>query len=148
MSVPIVAAGRSPFAAADGALAGWHPVDLAATVITSILDRAEVGPALLDHVWVGCDEPVGAQGANVARAIGLAAGWPETIGGTTVDAAPHSGMSALAAACDAIESGRTASAAVVGLSSASTTDTPFRVFTSTGTISFWNRPASAASTAF
>ncbi|MEM9464788.1 MAG: hypothetical protein AAGA90_05425 [Actinomycetota bacterium] len=119
MSVPIVAAGRSPFAVADGALAGWHPVDLAVTVAAAVFADADLAPESIDHLWLGCDEPVGAQGANAARAIGLAAGWPEAVGGTTIDAAPHSGMSALIAACDAIESGRIGSAVVIGLSSAS-----------------------------
>ena len=119
MPVPIVAAGRSPFAAADGVLAGWHPVDLTVTILAATLERADVDIDGIDHVFVGCDEPVGAQGANVARAIGLAAGWPESIGGTTIDAAPHSGMSALATACDAVETGRIESAIVIGLSSAS-----------------------------
>ena len=119
MPVPIVAAGRSPFAAADGVLAGWHPVDLAVTVAITTLDRADVDANGPTHVWVGCDEPVGAQGANVARAFALAAGWPDSVAGTTIDAAPHSGMSALAAACDAVETGRVTTAIVVGMSSAS-----------------------------
>ena len=119
MPVPIVAARRSPFAAADGVLAGWHPVDLAVTVLDTTLDQAGIAGDAIDHLFVGCDEPVGAQGANVARAIILGAGWPETVGGTTVDAAPHSGMSALVAACDAIAAGRIESAVVVGLSLAS-----------------------------
>lgn len=119
MPVPIVAAGRSPFAAADGVLAGWHPVDLAVAVAIATLDRADVETRGPTHVWVGCDEPVGAQGANVARAFTLAAGWPDNIAGTTIDAAPHSGMSALAAACDAVAVGRVTTAIVVGMSSAS-----------------------------
>ena len=119
MPVPILAAVRSPFAVADGALAGWHPVDLAAEVTAVAGERAAVDPGAIDGVWVGCDEPVGAQGANAARAVVLAAGWPETIVGTVVEAAPHSGMSALAAACDAISAGRVGTAVVVGMSSAS-----------------------------
>ena len=67
MPVPILAAVRSPFAVADGALAGWHPVDLAAEIAAVAVERAAVDPATIDAVWVGCDEPVGAQGANVAR---------------------------------------------------------------------------------
>ena len=118
MPVPILAAVRSPFAVADGALAGWHPVDLAAEIAAVAVERAAVDPATIDAVWVGCDEPVGAQGANVARALVLAAGWPETIVGTVVEAA-HQRMSALAAACDAISAGRVGTAVVIGMSSAS-----------------------------
>ncbi|MEM8705077.1 MAG: hypothetical protein AAGE98_01365 [Actinomycetota bacterium] len=119
MPVPILAAVRSPFAMADGVLAGWHPVDLSVVVAQAALDHAGIDAAALGHVWVGCDEPVGAQGANVARAIVLGAGWPETIGATVVEAGPHSGMSALAAAVDAIEAGRVEAAIVVGVASSS-----------------------------
>lgn len=119
MPVPIVAAVRSPFAEADGVLAGWHPVDLAAEVMNAALEQAGIAPEDVDHVWVGCDEPVGAQGANVARAMVLTAGWPDSIAGTVVEAAPHSGFSALAAAVDAVSSGRVENAIVVGVSSAS-----------------------------
>lgn len=119
MPVPIVAAVRSPFAMADGVLAGWHPVDLSVVVARSALDAAGLAADAIDHVWVGCDEPVGAQGANMARAIVLAAGWPETIGGTVVESVPHSGFSALAAACDAIDAGRVETAVVIGVASSS-----------------------------
>ena len=119
MPVPIVAAVRSPFAMADGVLAGWHPVDLSVVVARAALDAAGLAAEAIDHVWVGCDEPVGAQGANLARAIVLAAGWPETIGGTVVESAPHSGFSALAAACDAIDAGRVETAVVIGVASSS-----------------------------
>ena len=98
MTVPILAAVRSPFAEADGVLAGWHPVDLSVEIANAAITRAGVTAASLDHVWVGCDEPVGAQGANLARAIVLAAGWPVTLGGTVVEAGPHSGVAALSAA--------------------------------------------------
>lgn len=119
MPVPIVAAMRSPFAMADGVLAGWHPVDLSVAVAQAALDAAGLDADAIDHVWVGCDEPVGAQGANMARAIVLAAGWPETIGGTVVESAPHSGFSALAAATDAIAAGRVETAIVIGVASSS-----------------------------
>ncbi|MAT20734.1 MAG: hypothetical protein CL419_06305 [Acidimicrobiaceae bacterium] len=119
MTVSILAAVRSPFAEADGVLAGWHPVDLSSEIADAAITRAGVTAALLDHVWVGCDEPVGAQGANLARAIVLAAGWPVTLGGTVVEAGPHSGVAALNAAVDAIEAGRIERAIVLGVSSAS-----------------------------
>ncbi|MEM9519857.1 MAG: hypothetical protein AAGA37_11100 [Actinomycetota bacterium] len=119
MPVPILAAVRSPFAPADGVLAGWHPIDLAMDVASVALDQAGLEPAAIDHVWVGCDEPVGAQGANAARALVLGAGWPEAIAGTVVEASPTSGMSALAAACDAVLAGRIGIGVVLGMASAS-----------------------------
>ena len=47
MSVPVVAARRSPFCAADGVLAGWHPVDLAAHVLKALEERNNLDPALV-----------------------------------------------------------------------------------------------------
>ena len=44
MPIPILAAVRSPFAAADGVLAGWHPVDLAVEIGTVALEQATVSP--------------------------------------------------------------------------------------------------------
>ncbi|MEM7141151.1 MAG: beta-ketoacyl synthase N-terminal-like domain-containing protein [Actinomycetota bacterium] len=119
MPVLIDAALRSPFTRVDGALAGWHPVDLAATVMARALDDAG-GDESLGDVWLGCAEPVGAQGANMARAAVLAAGWPDRIGGVVIDRAETSGMAALHAACAALEAGEVERAVVVGVSSATT----------------------------
>ena len=102
MSVPVVAARRSPFCAADGVLAGWHPVDLAAVVMREAIAAADLGDDEVDLVVAGCAEPVGAQGANVAQACVLAAGWRSAIPSLVVDAAAVSGFASLAAAADAV----------------------------------------------
>lgn len=115
MSVLIAAARRSPFTGVDGVLAGWHPVDLAAAV----MDGCVAGGDGVDEVWIGCTEPVGAQGADMARAAVLAAGWPDRIGGTVIDRAETSGTAALHAACAAVEAGEVRHAVVVGVCSAS-----------------------------
>lgn len=114
MPVHVAAAIRSPFGRVDGALAGWHPVALAAEVM-----NAAAGERSIDRVFVGCAEPVGAQGANMARAAILTAGWPDHIPGIVVDAAETSGTAALHAAVAAIESGAISTAMVVGVCSAS-----------------------------
>lgn len=119
MTVAVAAAGRSPFTRVGGALAGWHPVDLTAAVITALVERAGLGPDQIDEVWVGCAEPVGAQGADLARAAALAAGWPDRIGGTVIDRAESSGLAALHAAAAAIASGSITRAVVVGVGCAS-----------------------------
>ncbi|MDW3220442.1 MAG: hypothetical protein R8F63_17675 [Acidimicrobiales bacterium] len=115
MPVRIAAARRSPFAGTDGALGGWHPVDLAATLMNATV----ADPAIIDEVWLGCTEPVGAQGADMARAAILTAGWPDRIGGTVVDRGETSGTAALHAACAALEAGDIGRAVVVGVCSAS-----------------------------
>lgn len=115
MPVRIAATRRSPFTGVDGALAGWHPVDLAA----SLMNATVTDPATVDEVWLGCAEPVGAQGADMARAAILAAGWPDRIGGTVVDRGETSGTAALHAACAALEAGDITRAIVIGVCSAS-----------------------------
>ena len=121
MPVHVALASRTPFTRVDGALAGWHPVDLAAELMraTPVSDAAPV-ISEVDEVFVGCAEPVGAQGANMARAAILAAGWPDHISGLVVDRAETSGMAALHAAAAAIGSGAISSALVLGVCSAST----------------------------
>src|SRR5882757_2483818 len=83
--VVIVEAVRTPLGKRNGALSGWHPVDLTAHVLRAVLDRVGLDPALVDDVVVGCVTQVGAQSNNIARSAVLAAGWPETVPATTVD---------------------------------------------------------------
>ncbi len=119
--MPVLIAGscRSPFTPVEGALAGWHPVDLAAHVMNETLRRATRDAHDVDEVWIGCAEPVGAQGADMARAAVLAAGWPDHVGGTVVDRAETSGTAALHAAIATIESGMIRTAMVIGVCNAS-----------------------------
>lgn len=115
----LAAACRTPFTAIDGALSGWHPVDLCALVMNEVIGRGGVAAESVDEVWVGCAEPVGAQGANLARAAVLSAGWPEGIAGAVVEAAETSGSAALHGAVAAIASGSVGTAVVAGVSVAS-----------------------------
>jgi len=117
--VALAAAVRSPFAIADGVLAGWHPVDLTVLVLNAALSAAELDGGAVDEVIVGCNEPVGAQGADMARAAVLAAGWPDQVGGIVVDGAETSGSAALHLAAGLISSGQARTVAVAGVSSAS-----------------------------
>lgn len=119
VTLPITAAVRSPFAEADGVLARWHPIDLAAVVMDAALTAAGIDANTVDLVVAGCTEPVGAQGANAAHACALAAGWPPSIPGIVVDAETASGFAALMVAHDALAAGRARTAVVVGLNSAS-----------------------------
>ena len=116
----LLSATRSPFVPADDAFGRWHPVDLAAHIANEALNRAELTAGRIDEIWVGCEEPVGAQGADMARAIVLSAGWPDHIGGTVLDRGESSGTAALHAAAAAIESGQSETTMVLGVHSAST----------------------------
>jgi acetyl-CoA acyltransferase len=81
----IVGAVRTPLGKRNGSLAGVHPVDLAAHVLRSLLDRAGIDPVQVDDVIWGCGGQVGDQALNIARSAVLAAGWPESVPGTTID---------------------------------------------------------------
>ena len=81
----IVDAVRSPLGKRNGKLKNWHPVDLASEVMQKLVERNNLDPALIDDVVMGCVMQVGEQSLNVARSAVLAAGWPDTVPGTTVD---------------------------------------------------------------
>ena len=81
----IVDAVRTPLGRRNGRLRDWHPVDLAATTLRALVDRTGIDPALVDDVVMGCVMQVGEQAANIARNAVLAAGWPDTVPGTTID---------------------------------------------------------------
>jgi acetyl-CoA acyltransferase len=81
----IIDAVRTPVGRRGGALAGWHPVDLAAEVLQALVTRCDVDPGQIDDVILGCVDQVGEQSLNPARSAALAAGFPESVPGTTVD---------------------------------------------------------------
>ncbi len=81
----IVEAVRTPIGKRNGGLAGVHPVDLSAHVLRAVADRTGLDPALVDDVIWGCVGQVGEQTYDLARFAVLAAGWPESVPGVTVD---------------------------------------------------------------
>ena len=114
-AVSLLAAARTAVRPVDGELAGWNPVQLAAVVGREVLARAGLDAASLDEVVVGCADPVGACGADAARAVALAAGWPVTVGGVVVDRGETSGLAAVQHAVAAIRAGQASCVMVVGL---------------------------------
>ncbi|HEY5031198.1 MAG TPA: beta-ketoacyl synthase N-terminal-like domain-containing protein, partial [Actinomycetes bacterium] len=81
----IVEAVRTPVGRRNGGLSGVHPADLSAHVLRSIVQRTGIDPALVDDVVWGCVSQVGEQTFDIGRTAVLAAGWPETVPGTTID---------------------------------------------------------------
>jgi acetyl-CoA acyltransferase len=81
----IIDAVRTPLGKRNGQLRDWHPVDLAAETLKALVDRTGIDPVIVDDVIVGCVMQVGEQAINVARNAVLAAGWPDTVPGTTID---------------------------------------------------------------
>jgi len=101
----IVDAARSPLGRRDGVLAPVHPVDLAATVVQALLERAGCEPGRVGEVLLGCASPVGEQALNVARHVALAAGLPEAVPALTVDGQCGAGLRAVQLAVAAVASG-------------------------------------------
>jgi acetyl-CoA acyltransferase len=81
----IVEAVRTPVGKRNGGLSGVHPTDLSAHVLSGLVERAGVDPGAVDDVVWGCVSQVGEQTLDIARNAVLAAGWPETVTGVTVD---------------------------------------------------------------
>ena len=81
----IVDAVRTPLGRRNGKLKDWHPVDLAAHTLRALVDRNDLDPALVEDVIMGCVMQVGDQAVNVGRNAALAAGFPETVVGTSID---------------------------------------------------------------
>src|SRR4249920_3125999 len=81
----IVDAVRTPQGRRNGALKDVHPVDLAALTLDALIQRTSLDPELVEAVIMGCVMQVGDQAVNVGRNAALAAGFPESTVGTTVD---------------------------------------------------------------
>jgi acetyl-CoA acyltransferase len=132
-SVPnavIVDAVRTPVGRRGGKLSGWHPVDLAAQPIRLLAERNDLDPALVDDVVLGCTMTVGEQAMNIARNAVLAAGFPDTVPGTTVDRQCGSAQQAVHFAAQAVMAG--AMDVVIGGGVESMTRVPIGSTTDTG----------------
>ena len=101
----IVAAARTAGGRKGGRLAGWHPVDLAASVLDSLVDRTGVDPAQIEDVIMGCVMQAGEQSNNVARNAVMASKLPESVPGTSVDRQCGSSQQALHFAAQAVMAG-------------------------------------------
>jgi acetyl-CoA acyltransferase len=88
-----------------GALSAWHPVDLLGTVLKQLVARNDLDPGLIDDVIGGCLSQVGEQSVNITRNAALAAGFPESVPGTTVDRQCGSSQQATAFAAQGVIAG-------------------------------------------
>jgi acetyl-CoA acyltransferase len=102
----IVGAVRTPVGRRGGGLSGIHPVDLSAHVLRSLAERARFAPGDVDDVIWGCVSQVGEQSWNIGRNVVLAAGWPESVPGTTLDRQCGSSQQALHFAAATVLSGQ------------------------------------------
>ncbi|NUR94146.1 MAG: 3-oxoadipyl-CoA thiolase [Kribbellaceae bacterium] len=96
---------RTPIGRYGGALSAVRPDDLAAHVISSLLNRTALDPARIDDVVLGCANQAGEDNRNVARMAVLLAGLPESVPGTTINRLCGSGLDAVAYAARSIIAG-------------------------------------------
>ncbi len=102
----IVATGRTPIGRANkGSLVECRPDDLSALVIAEVLARVPaLDPQLVEDVILGCGQPAGEAGYNVARVAALLAGLPE-VPGVTVNRYCSSSLQTIRIAAHAIRAG-------------------------------------------
>ena len=92
--------------AKKGTLATCRPEDMAKAAIEAAWQRAgNLDRALPDDVIIGCAFPEGSQGLNVARSIGLYAGFPNSVPAMTVNRFCSSGLQAIAIGCERVIAG-------------------------------------------
>ena len=98
---------RSPFGKGreGGALSAVHPVDLLAHTLESLVFRTGIDPGMVDDVIAGCGIPVAEQSGNIARHALLAAGYPESVPGISIDRKCGSSQQAVHFAAQGIMAG-------------------------------------------
>ena len=101
----IVAAARTAGGRKGGRLSGWHPADLAGSVLDALIARTGADPALVEDVIMGCVGQAGEQATNIARNAVLASSLPESVPATSVDRQCGSSQQALHFAAQAVMSG-------------------------------------------
>ena len=104
----IIGAARTPRGKGKigkGALTSVHPQELLATVLRALPGRAGFDVRDVDDAVVGTVSQIGAQGANIARNTVLAAGWPQEIGGVSLNRFCGSGLQAIHFAAMGVASG-------------------------------------------
>jgi acetyl-CoA C-acetyltransferase len=102
----IVSTARTPLAKSwKGAFNMTHGATLGGHAVRAAVERAGVDPGAVEDVLMGCANPEGATGANIARQIALRAGLPVTVSGVTVNRFCSSGLQTIAIAAQRIIAG-------------------------------------------
>jgi 3-oxoadipyl-CoA thiolase len=98
----IVGAVRTPIGRHGGALSAVRPDDLGAIALEALMERTGVPPSEVEDVYMGCANQAGEDNRDVARMSLLLAGFPENVGGTTINRLCGSGLDAVAHAARSI----------------------------------------------
>jgi acetyl-CoA C-acetyltransferase len=102
----IVSTARTPFSKSwRGAFNMTHGATIGGHVIRAAVARAGIEPDRIEDVVLGCANPEGANGGNIARQSALRAGLPVTVPGVTVNRFCSSGLQAIAFAAQRIQAG-------------------------------------------
>ncbi|RYF51513.1 MAG: thiolase family protein, partial [Comamonadaceae bacterium] len=101
----IIDAVRTPVGRHGGVLAHWHPTDLLALTLRTLVDRSGVNESQLADVIAGCVLQSGEQTGNIARWATLGAGLPQSLPATTIDRQCGSGQQAVHFAAQGVRSG-------------------------------------------
>jgi len=102
----IVSTARTPLAKSwKGAFNMTHGATLGGAAVRAAVERAGIEPAAVEDVLMGCANPEGATGWNVARQVALAAGLPVTTSGATINRFCSSGLQTIAMAAQRIVAG-------------------------------------------
>src|SRR5690554_3886397 len=101
----IVDAVRTPVGRRNGVLKDIHAVDLAAIPLQALVERNDLDPSLVDDVIMGAVGQVGEQGYNVGRNALLAAGFPESVPGVSIDRQCGSSQQSVHFAAQAVMAG-------------------------------------------
>ena len=102
----IVSTARTPLAKSwKGAFNMTHGATLGGHAVKAAVERARIEGAEVDDVIMGCANPEGATGANIARQIALRAGLPITTSGVTVNRFCSSGLQTIALAAQRVIAG-------------------------------------------
>lgn len=108
MKCYVIGAARTPRGKGKigkGALTDVHPQELLATVLKALPEKSGFAVSDVDDVIVGVVSQIGSQGANIARNAVLAAGWPQEIGGVSLNRFCGSGLQAVNFAAMGVASG-------------------------------------------
>jgi acetyl-CoA acyltransferase len=95
---------RTPVGRRAGALSEMHPASLLALTLRALVER-NGAHLVVEDVIAGCVSQTGEQSLNIARTALLAAGFPHTVPGTTIDRQCGSGQQAVHFAAQGVQSG-------------------------------------------
>ena len=99
----IVSTARTPIGKAyRGAFNNTHGADLGGHAVRAAVARSGLDPAEIEDIIMGCGNPEGATGSNIARQIAIRAGLPVTTSGVTINRFCSSGMQAISMAAQRV----------------------------------------------